>query len=175
MADPGATDDIFVRLRHRAEALRAELTALGEGSGRPSSAVGGRASATDRPSWEGAVTESLAAIRQRKISSTVAVDSGDTIILGGLIQENRDLSESGVPGLHKVPVLGALFGNKADNQDRTELIVLITPRAVSNSKSALQVTDEYRRRLQKLIPGRSAQEVGGQSGTAGTLQTTTGF
>ncbi len=96
-------------------------------------------------------------IRQRKISSTVAVNSGDTIILGGLITENRDLSESGVPLFHKLPVIGALFGAKADNQDRTELIVLITPRAVANSTAALQVTETFRRRLQKLIPERTTK------------------
>jgi general secretion pathway protein D len=93
-------------------------------------------------------------IQQRKISSTVAVNSGDTIILGGLIQENRNLTESGIPGLHKIPMLGALFGTKSDNQKRTELIVLITPRAISSSTAALQVTEDYRRRLKKLIPGR---------------------
>lgn len=91
-------------------------------------------------------------IQQRKIASTVAVNSGDTIVLGGLIQDNRNRAESGIPIAHKIPILGALFGTKADNQDRTELIVLITPRAVSNSTAALQVTEEFRRRLQKLIP-----------------------
>lgn len=115
-------------------------------------------------------------IRQRKIKSTVAVDSGDTIILGGLIEESRDLSESGLPGLHKIPILGPLFGVKEDNQDRKELIVLITPRAVSNSAAALQVTDQYRRRLQKLIPDRSVLETpASQSSQSGTTQTTTGF
>jgi general secretion pathway protein D len=99
-------------------------------------------------------------IQQRKISSTVAVNSGDTIILGGLIQNDRDTSESGVPLIHKVPFLGALFGSKEDNQSRTELIVLITPRAVSNSTAALQVTDEYRRRLKKLIPSRKPNDTG---------------
>jgi general secretion pathway protein D len=94
-------------------------------------------------------------ITKRKIASTVAVDSGNTIILGGLIRENRDRSESGIPGFHKIPILGALFGTKSDNQGRTELIVLITPRAVSNGTAALQITDEYRRRLQKLIPSRA--------------------
>ena len=98
------------------------------------------------------------AIQQRKISSTVAVNSGDTIILGGLIIDNRDTSESGVPVLHKIPGLGALFGNKSDNQGRTEIIVLITPRAVSNSTAALQVTEEFRRRLQELIPNRAQPE-----------------
>jgi len=100
-------------------------------------------------------------IRQRKISSTVAVDSGDTIILGGLIEDSRDLSESGIPWFHKVPGVGALFGTKADFQDRKELIVLITPRAVSSSTAALKVTDEYRRRLQRLIPRRSDEATAG--------------
>ena len=95
-------------------------------------------------------------IRQRKINSTVAVNSGDTIILGGLIQDNRDRSESGVPFLHTLPLVGPLFGTKADNQARTELIVLITPRAVTNSTAAMQVTEAFRRRLQKLIPERPA-------------------
>ena len=104
-------------------------------------------------------------IQTRKISSTVAVNSGDTIILGGLIEENRDLSEAGIPGLHKIPVLGALFGTKADNQGRNELIVLITPRAISNSTAALQVTEEYRRRLRSLIPERKpeVQDVAAQA------------
>lgn len=97
-------------------------------------------------------------IQQRKISSTVAVNSGNTIILGGLIQDNRDQSESGIPGFHKLPFVGALFGTKADNQDRTELIVLITPRAVSNNTAALQVTEEFRQRLQRLIPRTKAVE-----------------
>jgi general secretion pathway protein D len=105
-------------------------------------------------------------ISKREISSTVAVNSGDTIILGGLIQEERDLSEEGIPWFHKVPVVGALFGTKTDNQKRTELIVLITPRAISNSTAALQVTEEYRRRLQKLIPSRAAETSPGATATA---------
>jgi general secretion pathway protein D len=105
-------------------------------------------------------------IEKREISSTVAVNSGDTIILGGLIQEERDLSEEGIPWFHKVPVVGALFGTKTDNQKRTELIVLITPRAISNSTAALQVTEEYRRRLQKLIPSQAAETSPGTTATA---------
>lgn len=104
-------------------------------------------------------------IQQRKITSTVAVNSGDTVILGGLIQDNRDRSESGIPAFHKIPILGALFGTKADNQQRTELIVLITPRTITNSTAALQVTEEYRRRLQKLIPNRGEAEAARASRT----------
>ena len=83
------------------------------------------------------------------------------------VGHTRDLSESGVPLLHKVPLLGGLFGNKADNQDRTELIVLITPRAVADSTAALQVTETFRRRLQKLIPERTPEETEAAAPTAG--------
>ena len=91
-------------------------------------------------------------IQNRTIKSTVAVQSGDTIVLGGLIRDNRDLSESGIPGLHKIPIFGALFGSKGDNQVRTELLVLITPRAVLDRNSAIKITEEFRRKLNSLIP-----------------------
>ena len=91
-------------------------------------------------------------IQTRKISSTVAVNSGDTIILGGLIQNNHNRSASGIPVLHKMPLIGNLFGTDEDNQDRKELLVLITPRAISNRDSALQVTEDFRRKMNSLVP-----------------------
>jgi general secretion pathway protein D len=91
-------------------------------------------------------------IQKRNIKSTVAVQSGDSVMLGGLIKDNRDHTETGVPVVHQVPVLGTLFGNKADNSDRTELLVVITPRAITDRNNALQVTDEFRRKLNTLIP-----------------------
>lgn len=91
-------------------------------------------------------------IQTRKIQSTVAVNSGDTIILGGLIENNHNRSESGLPGLHELPLVGNLFGTTSDNQDRTELLVLITPRAITHRDSALQVTEEFRRKLHSLVP-----------------------
>lgn len=68
-ADSG--EAVFVRLRHRAEALRAELTALGESGTRPCPAVTGRATPSDRGSWEEAVRESLRAIAGGSISKAV--------------------------------------------------------------------------------------------------------
>lgn len=91
-------------------------------------------------------------IQQRKIKTSVAVQSGDSVILGGLIKDNRDRSEAGIPIAHKVPILGTLFGTKANNADRTELLVLITPRAITDRNIALQVTDEFRRKLNHLMP-----------------------
>ena len=91
-------------------------------------------------------------IRQRQISSTVAVQSGETIALGGLIRESSSHTSSGLPILKDIPVVGALFGKTSNNTTRTELLVLITPRVVSNQDEARAVTDELRRRLRAVIP-----------------------
>ena len=91
-------------------------------------------------------------IRQRQISSTVAVQSGETIALGGLIRESSSRSNVGLPFLKDIPVIGALFGKTSDDTTRTELLVLITPRVISNQDEARAVTNELRRRLRSIIP-----------------------
>jgi menaquinone-specific isochorismate synthase len=71
LVDAGAAQDVFVRLRHRAEALRAELTSAGEGSTRARRSVPGRGTATDRARWEATVRDSLDAIGAGRISKAV--------------------------------------------------------------------------------------------------------
>lgn len=94
-------------------------------------------------------------IAQRQIQTSVAVQSGQTLLLGGLIKEIRQDSDSSVPGISKVPVLRNLFGKTKKSTDRTELIVLITPRVINNSNEARQVTDDYIRQFQSLKPLRA--------------------
>jgi menaquinone-specific isochorismate synthase len=84
LADPGAGQETFVRLRRRAEALRAELTALGDGATRAAARVAGRSAATDRAGWEEAVRTSLAAIRGGRVSKAVLARTLD-IELDGVI------------------------------------------------------------------------------------------
>jgi general secretion pathway protein D len=91
-------------------------------------------------------------IQQRSIQSTVAVQSGDTIALGGLIRDREEDSISGIPLLSSIPLLGNLFKTTQAIVRRTELLVLITPRVVRNRNEALEVTDELRRRLSTLGP-----------------------
>jgi len=86
-------------------------------------------------------------IQQRKITSSVAVQDGETVVLGGLISDNRNRSKNGVPFLQDVPLLGNLFRDTSDNNHRTELMVLITPHVVDDIKKARKVTDELRRKL----------------------------
>ena len=92
------------------------------------------------------------AFLQRSVASKVAVQSGQTLILGGLIRDNRIDRQRGLPVLYKIPVLGSLFGTTTQSTDRSELIVLITPRVVENTQEAIQVTDEIKRKMKQIAP-----------------------
>jgi general secretion pathway protein D len=89
-------------------------------------------------------------INQRQINSTVAIASGETVALGGLIQDERERSQSGIPFLSRLPVVGALFRTRSNTTRRTELLVLITPSVVENPARARAVTRELRNRLRSL-------------------------
>jgi general secretion pathway protein D len=94
------------------------------------------------------VTEGITpTISQRRIASTVAVNSGETIALGGLIRDTDTQSVTGVPLLSDIPILGNLFKTTADIKRRTELLVLLTPRVVRNSGDARTITEDLRKRL----------------------------
>lgn len=86
-------------------------------------------------------------IQQRKISSSVAVQDGQTVALGGLIKDSHTNGKSGIPFIQRIPGLGALFGDTTNNHDRTELIVLITPHVIETLDQARMVTDELRAKL----------------------------
>ena len=83
----------------------------------------------------------------RTINSRVAVRSSESVVLGGLIRENASLGDSGVPVLHKIPLVGSLFGTTNTNSTRTELLVIITPRALYNEGELRAVSDEMREQV----------------------------
>lgn len=95
-------------------------------------------------------------IAQREIGTQVAVQSGQTVLLGGLIQDQEDNTDTGIPGLNRIPILGRLFGSTSRNRTRTELIVLITPRVIRDSNEAKEITDDYQREFESLAPLRAA-------------------
>ncbi|MET0935699.1 MAG: type II secretion system secretin GspD, partial [Luteibacter sp.] len=94
-------------------------------------------------------------IQQREVATQVAVQSGQTVLLGGLIKQDEGVTDTGIPGLNRLPVVGRLFGTTTRSRNRTELIVLITPRVITNGEEAKQVTDEYQRKFESLRPYRS--------------------
>ncbi len=99
-------------------------------------------------------------ISQRLIESSVVVESGETIILGGLFQDETQETSSGIPFLVDIPVFGGLFGTKTNSVERTELIVLIRPRVVRNQAEARAATLEARQKLRGLRPfSEAAREI----------------
>lgn len=84
---------------------------------------------------------------QRQISSKVAVRSGETLVLGGLIRDNDATGRSGLPLLSNIPILGALFGTQTRNFSRTELLVVITPRVVRTDIDIRDVGADLRERM----------------------------
>ena len=70
---------------------------------------------------------SVPTVTVRSIDTTVSVANEATVVLGGLVSEQKQISDSGIPVLHRIPVVGPLFGNKKRSKERTELIVLIRP------------------------------------------------
>jgi general secretion pathway protein D len=93
-------------------------------------------------------------ISTRSIATQVAVQSGQTVLLGGLIQQDDTEGVSKVPYLGSIPGLGWLFGSTSRSKGRTELIVLITPRVVTSNSEAREVTDEYQRQFKLIQPAR---------------------
>ncbi len=86
----------------------------------------------------------------RDIASAVVANDGQTIVLGGLIQENTDTDRSGVPLLQDLPAVGSLFRTTKRNKNRTELIVLITPHVARNADETLRITKAFRNRMKGL-------------------------
>ena len=86
----------------------------------------------------------------RQLKSRVAVRSGETVVLGGLIRENETKGSSGLPGLSQIPILGALFGTQSSQRDLTELLVMITPRTLDDDDALRNASTELRQRMKVL-------------------------
>jgi general secretion pathway protein D len=91
-------------------------------------------------------------IQQRLITSTVAVRSGETVALGGLIADRASKTGRGIPALRKMPVVGSLFGVKGRDSTRTELLVFLTPRVIRDWRDARDVGHELSSRMRSLAP-----------------------
>lgn len=103
---------------------------------------------------------------QRQISSRVSVRSGETVVLGGLIRDNKTNSKQGVPFLFDIPVLGNLFGTTTDGTTRQELLVMITPRVMQSDDDIREVSDEMRQRMRSLSQYGTNPSWGGGRGAA---------
>jgi general secretion pathway protein D len=98
-------------------------------------------------------------IQQRKVQTTVVVNNGEVLALGGMIQDSHSKTSSQIPILGSLPLIGGAFANKDNTVNKTELLVLITPRVVRDGAENRLVTEEYRRKFKEVyMPHESARE-----------------
>ena len=102
---------------------------------------------TDLGEYETVGSDRRRRFKQRTLSSKVAVRSGETIVLGGLVKSSETKGKSGLPILSSIPLLGALFGTHESTGDRTELLLVITPRVIRSDEEAREVSQELRDRM----------------------------
>jgi len=90
------------------------------------------------------------AFSTQSVQTQITVQDGDTVAIGGAISEVNKVDMNGIPGLHRIPVLGALFGHRDYSQDRSELVIFLTPHVIYDSTQMADATDEVKARLKDL-------------------------
>lgn len=83
--------------------------------------------------------------RKREAETSVVLLNNQTLVLGGLIQNKRTKVRTGIPFLNRIPVLGYLFGSTEEKIEKTELLMLITPRVIGTAVDAARITEQLRR------------------------------
>ena len=87
---------------------------------------------------------------ERAVSSRIAIRSGESVVLGGLIRDNETEGQSGVPVLKDIPLVGALFSTTSVSSTRTELLIFITPRVMESDQDLRDLNLEMRSRMRGL-------------------------
>ena len=87
---------------------------------------------------------------KREAETSVVLLNNQTLVLGGLIQDKLTVDDRGIPVLKNIPIIGYLFGFKEKKLEKTELLLLITPRVVGTALDAARITEEMRRTTPEL-------------------------
>ena len=89
-------------------------------------------------------------IKKRQAETSLVVQDGRTIVIGGLIREQKNEAQEGIPILSKIPYLGMLFGYNKNTTSKVELLILITPHVVKSFEEAELVTREFTEKVKGL-------------------------
>ncbi len=87
----------------------------------------------------------------RTVDTTLTVRSNQTIVIGGMMKESRTKSKSGLPFLSRLPVFGFLFGKDHDENYKTEMIIVITPRVITDLYEVDEITRDFKNRVNSVI------------------------
>lgn len=86
-------------------------------------------------------------ISKRRVASNISVNSGQTVLLAGLISKRDERNRNQIPVLGDIPALGNLFSQRGKKNERTELVVFIRPVVIRNGEDAQSIAEEFRSRL----------------------------
>jgi general secretion pathway protein D len=95
--------------------------------------------------------ESYPSFFKRAVDTTLTISHGQTIVLGGLIRENKSRGRRGVPVLMDMPLIGPIFGSRAEDLSKNELIILLTPRVIDSLDDVAAVTAEFENKVVDVI------------------------
>jgi len=85
---------------------------------------------------------------KRTAKTVLSITEGQAIVIGGLIQDSKNVNKSGIPLLSRIPLLGALFGTQQYVTGKTELILLMTPHIITDQFQSDTVTREFREKIE---------------------------
>ena len=94
-------------------------------------------------------------ISQRRVKSSIAVASGQTVLLAGLISETENKQRQGIPILDSIPGVGDAFSHQTNMRSRTELILFIRPTLVKDAVDASVIAEEMRSKMNSRLVGTS--------------------
>lgn len=99
-------------------------------------------------------------ISTRRVATTVSVQDGQVIALGGLFRDSKSFGKNGIPILSRIPILGGLlFGNTDNSDKRTELIILIKPHVLRTPDDIAGITEELRRKINSVEPFKTKGKI----------------
>ena len=99
-------------------------------------------------------------ISTRRVSTTISVQDGQVVALGGLFRDSKSFGKNGLPILSRIPILGSLlFGNTNNTQKRTELIILIKPHVLRTPDDISAVTEEMRAKIRSIEPFKTKGKI----------------
>jgi general secretion pathway protein D len=132
---------------NRSSGVTLNITARVNSSGIVTMMINQNVSSPQAPSAGGIQSPSF---QNRSFQTQITVSDGDTVAIGGIIQESNLQSSAGVPFLHKLPWVGAAFGAKSISKGRTELVVFLTPRVIYDTNQMAEASDELKAKLKGL-------------------------
>ncbi len=94
--------------------------------------------------------DNIPVFKKKTAKTTLSIMEGQTIVIGGLIEDKKEAGASGVPFLSRIPIIGALFGYQTRDINKTETVLLLTPHVITDLEESNQVTREFREKVQGL-------------------------